>query len=206
MNRIAELLALYGLIPLALAMASATRGIWIWILWGGAFLAWRWLRRTQSRTFRDEWAWRNVTREALRSILIRFAFFGVLLAASLWFWDPMKLFSFPRERPHIWALVMLLYPALSVVPQEIVFRSFFFARYAPVFSTERRAIMAEATAFGFAHIIMHNPVAMIFSFVGGYMFGHTYRKHRSLALVSLEHALYGCLLFTLGWGKYFYRG
>ena len=36
------------------------------------------------------------------------------------------------------------------------------------------------------------------------MFATTYQRYRSLALVCLEHAIYGCLIFTLGLGWYFY--
>jgi hypothetical protein len=47
---------------------------------------------------------------------------------------------------------------------------------------------------------------MILTFFGGYLFAYTYAKTRSLLLVSIEHALYGCLLYTIGLGRFFYTG
>jgi len=41
---------------------------------------------------------------------------------------------------------------------------------------------------------------------GGWLFGGTYRRSRSLGLVCLEHALYGDLIFTVGLGQYFFHG
>jgi drug/metabolite transporter (DMT)-like permease len=34
------------------------------------------------------------------------------------------LFNLPRQRPLAWALVLVLYPPLSALPQELVFRAF----------------------------------------------------------------------------------
>ena len=35
----------------------------------------------------------------------------------------------PRQRPGLRLLVLLLYPLLSVYPQELLYRTFFFQRY-----------------------------------------------------------------------------
>jgi membrane protease YdiL (CAAX protease family) len=42
--------------------------------------------------------------------------------------------------------------------------------------------------------------------VGGLLFAHTYWKTRSLLVSAIEHALYGCLLYTIGLGRFFYHG
>ena len=67
-------------------------------------------------------------------------------------------------------------------------------------------VWASAIAFGYAHIILENIFAMILSTIGGLFFARTYARHHSLAMVSIEHAAYGCLLFTIGLGYYFYGG
>jgi len=125
-------------------------------------------------------------------------------------------------------MVMLLYPPLSALPQEIIFRSYFFCRFRSLFITddphpsplpdrERAAkgkaqagegvlIVASALAFGWVHIVLQNWVAVAFSFAGGLLFGDTYQRTHSLAATCLEHALYGCTLFTFGLGFYFYHG
>jgi membrane protease YdiL (CAAX protease family) len=93
-----------------------------------------------------------------------------------------------------------------VLPQEIIFRLFFFERYRGIFKTRELMIIASGLAFGLAHIIFENWVAALLCAVGGILFAMTYTRHRSLALVSLEHALYGDFVFTVGLGYYFYHG
>ena len=67
--------------------------------------------------------------------------------------------------------------------------------------------MAAVTIiFAYVHIIFINPVAPLLTLIGGYFFTSTYAKHKSLALVTIEHALYGNMLFTLGLGWYFWGG
>jgi membrane protease YdiL (CAAX protease family) len=67
-------------------------------------------------------------------------------------------------------------------------------------------ILASAVAFAFVHIIFRNPIAVSFTLVGGLLFAWRYQQTDSLFTSSLEHALYGCLMFTIGLGDYFYKG
>jgi hypothetical protein len=46
----------------------------------------------------------------------------------------------------------------------------------------------------------------LLTLIGGWFFAETYARTRSMRLVWLEHALYGCLVFTIGLGDYFYHG
>ncbi len=57
-----------------------------------------------------------------RSIAALWCLAAVCLSATVAFLRPGLLFAFPREDPLIWALVMVLYPLLSVYPQELIFR------------------------------------------------------------------------------------
>jgi membrane protease YdiL (CAAX protease family) len=41
---------------------------------------------------------------------------------------------------------------------------------------------------------------LAFTFIGGILFAYTYQKTKSTLLVSIEHAIYGCWLFTVGMG------
>jgi membrane protease YdiL (CAAX protease family) len=100
---------------------------------------------------------------------------------------------------------MLLYPLLSVWPQEVIFRRFFFARYQEIFGAAG-LVPASALAFGFAHIIFLNWVAVAMTLAGGAIFATDYARYRRLGLACLEHSLYGCLIFTIGLGQYFYTG
>lgn len=140
------------------------------------------------------------------------AFYGRILAANLalaallYLLAPHLLFSLPQQRPGLWLMVMLFYPILSVYPQELIYRAFFFYRYAPLFPGVHCRIAVSALSFGFMHIIFHNWIAVILTTIGGILFARSYVRSRSIALSSWEHTLYGCLLFTLGLGPFFYSG
>lgn len=131
-------------------------------------------------------------------------------AAVLWLgvhrFAPQLEWNFVRRQPAFWALVMALYPVLSVYPQGLVYRAFFFARYAPLFPGRWTMIVASAAAFAFMHIIFRNGLAVALTFAGGLLFAARYAETNSLATSSFEHALYGCWLFTIGLGQFFYHG
>lgn len=101
---------------------------------------------------------------------------------------------------------MTLYPLLSVWPQEMLYRAFLFTRYGPVFRSRTGTVLASAMAFGFAHILFLNWIAIGMTLIGGFLFATDYARHRSLRLTCLEHSLYGCLIFTVGLGRFFYTG
>ena len=142
--------------------------------------------------------------EGIKQVMIRFAVLAPLITAVTWITMPGSFLSFPRESPGIWILVMVLYPLLSVWPQEMVYRAFIYRRYTPLFGAWGGYILASALAFGFMHIIFINPVAVALSVLGGWLFAWNYARNRSLALASIEHALYGCLIFTTGLGRFFF--
>lgn len=115
-------------------------------------------------------------------------------------------FALLRNKPYIYALVMIGYPILSVYPQEIIYRALFFQRYAPAFGSIPAAVAANALLFGWAHVVFRNPVAIVLTVAGGVIFSITYMRTKSLLAAAFEHTLYGCLLFTLGFGWYFFGG
>lgn len=202
--RALECLALFVGAPLAVATALPPRWIMPLLLAWTAGCA---IALLGSRSFdrRALWNARALRPEAARILLLALLSAlvvgaGVLLAA------PERFLSFPRQRPEIWALVMVFYPVFSVYPQELVFRAFFFHRYRAVFPGRWAMIAASALAFGWAHVVFHNAIAVALCLVGGAIFSWTYSRTRSVAAVWLEHALYGCLVFTLGLGQFFYAG
>lgn len=116
------------------------------------------------------------------------------------------LFDLPRRNPWLWLAVMVLYPVLSVYPQELIFRSFLFHRYAPVFGEGTGLVAASAVAFGYVHILFGNWISVVMSGVGGWIFATRYLRTQSLFTASVEHSVYGMLIFTIGLGRYFYHG
>jgi CAAX protease family protein len=140
------------------------------------------------------------------SVAAMFALLALVLAGIAAWLTPHTLFDFVRERPRLWALVMVFYPLVSVYPQEIVYRAFFFHRYAALFPDTAAMTVASAAAFAFGHVMFPRPwVAMGLTLLGGLLFGYHYAVSGSLLLVSVEHALFGQVLFTVGLGRFFYH-
>jgi len=203
--RAAELLCVMVGLPV-LCYLVPPRGYLLLIVWLVALYCYAIARGYLGEGLRHWWNRAAVTRSHLRPILLRFAAIATLIGLGTWCFVPELLFSFVLQKPLFWLLVMVLYPILSVIAQEIIFRSFFFSRYQALFPGMWLMIAASALAFGWAHILFHNWVAPLFCAIGGLFFAHTYHRHRSLALVTIEHALYGNFLFTIGLGRYFYHG
>lgn len=176
------------------------------ILWALTLATYLGVRRIDPKGKTGRWDQSAVTWVNLCPILLRFVACSGLLYAVTAYYKPDMIFSFMQRNPLFWALVMVLYPILSVIPQEIIYRRFVFARYGAILSTPRAMIFVSALGFGFAHIFLQNWIAPVLSAIGGCMFAATYQRTRSLALTSLEHALYGDMIFTLGLGVYFYHG
>jgi membrane protease YdiL (CAAX protease family) len=93
-----------------------------------------------------------------------------------------------------------------VYPQELLFRAFLLRRYSAVFKTDRAAAAASAVAFGFAHLMFGNVLAVTATVAGGWLFARRYQRTRSLLVASVEHTLYGGTIFTIGLGRFFYHG
>lgn len=140
----------------------------------------------------------------LRSILVLFALGVVVLGGAVYALAPSLLFSFLKTHLTIWALVMLLYPVLSVYPQGLVYRVFVIHRYRDIMQKQWALILLSALAFSFMHIVFRNPVAVVLTLAGGPLFAYRQLRTRSLFTSSVEHALYGCFVFTIGLGQFFF--
>ena len=145
-------------------------------------------------------AWKGSQRE----IWTLFAIGAVLLTGLTLRFAPASLLALVRQHPLLWVLIMVLYPLLSVYPQGILYRAFFLHRYRHFLPGGWIRVVVSAAAFSLMHIVFRNPVALGLTFVGGVVFAKRYEETRSLCVSSYEHALYGCFLFTVGLGSYFY--
>ncbi len=141
----------------------------------------------------------------LPSLFLRDAFCLLPLGLAVRLFAPELLFSLVKRAPAFWALVMVLYPLVSVFPQELLYRAFLFHRYEPLYGSALAMPIASALAFGFVHLIFRNWLSVGLCILGGLLFAVTYRSSGSLLLACLEHALFGNFLFTIGLGKFFYR-
>lgn len=201
---ILESLILFVALPLAYRF-SPVRIPALPLLWLAAAYAWWQLLRDPH--FNRTLLWNAV---ALPGRLVWILPVFVIVALTIWigvhFFAPELQWSFVRRNPAFWAVVMVLYPVLSVYPQGLLYRAFFFERYAVLFPGRWTMIVVSAAAFAFMHIIFRNWLAVALTFAGGLLFAARYAETGSLATSGFEHALYGCWLFTVGLGQYFYHG
>ena len=203
-GRWVELLALYLVAPAAYARWGLELVSPIPVVLAAALGAWLTLRADP--TFDRSELWRaSAVRAALPGIGVRVLVGGVSLVGLVFAVAPETFLDFPRQQPVLWAFVMIAYPVFSVYAQELLWRTFFFHRYAPILS-DRFLWVASGLLFGFMHVVFRHWIAVAATLVGGFFFAWSYRRHRSLAAVCVEHALFGCLLFTIGLGTYFYSG
>ncbi len=143
--------------------------------------------------------------EVLPGLLVKFILVFATLVVLVMVTRPQALFSFPRQRLQIWGLVMVFYPLLSAFPQEVIYRGFIFHRYRSLFPEPWMQIAISTLSFSFLHIIYDNIPAVLLTLAGGYIFSRTYLKTRSILITAIEHAIYGCCIFTIGLGHYFYE-
>ncbi len=197
------LILFFGVVGVYALLGSPGSPIPFLLVLGGA--AWLYLWRQPTFDRGDLWR-AGALRSALPSILALSAAVAVLMIVAVAIWDPDRMFGLPREAPLRWLLIAVLYPLLSVYPQELLFRAFLMHRYGPTFGNGTAAVAASAAAFGFAHIIFGTVISVVLTVVAGWMFARRYQRTRSLLTASVEHALYGVLAFSVGLGVLFYHG
>jgi membrane protease YdiL (CAAX protease family) len=204
-HRLLEMLLLFLGVPVALDLLGPRIPV-IAVLPVLGFLTLGFLARAQGFDLRREL--RFPTRAqwvgGLREILPRFIGVSAVTFLGLWFFAPDALWDFPRHHRGIWQLLLLTYLPLSVLPQTLIYRSFFEWRYQKVMAPGPR-LWVGAALFGAGHLMFHNAWAIGLTFLGGLVFTETYRKTGSIWITSLEHALYGWMLFTVGMGKFITR-
>ena len=124
-------------------------------------------------------------------------FFYVLLV------DKNLLFIFPKTNFKLWLIVIFIYPFLSVIPQELVYRVFFFQRYFPNINRFYFPMFLNLVVFAYGHLVFSNMHAIIITAIVSPIFTYAYLKKSFLTCVVL-HTLGGQIIFTLGLGKYFF--
>ena len=180
--------------PLFMVLQPVLLAFIVFLLWDRWFL----LRRELTRGFK--WA-------DLGSILAVFIIGGGIVAAFMAQEMPERFLAFPKYRYQTYERVMILYPLLSVATQELVYRTFFFHRYGPLFGGLRWVmIITNGLLFGLAHIVFDNWVAIIGTGVIGTLLAYRYATTRSFWAVFVEHTLWGWLVFTVGLNKFFFTG
>ncbi len=125
---------------------------------------------------------------------------AVLTTLFVWLTDSQSLFNVLLNKPKLWLFIVFVYSLFSVYPQEIIYRTFYYERYKALFKNESLFVFVNAIVFSLGHIFFKNSLVIVLTFLGGLLFAITYKKTQSTLLVSIEHAIYGCWLFTVGMG------
>ncbi|MEM7394716.1 MAG: CPBP family intramembrane glutamic endopeptidase, partial [Verrucomicrobiota bacterium] len=157
------------------------------------------------RTF----TWRSVfhLRKSLFGVAARFLGGASVLALLMLIFDRDHVLDLPLGNPELWTWIMVCYPIFSAGPQEVVYRVFFFHRYRSLLENRPGlAIGLNGTLFGLAHLVFFHWQAPVISFLGGLLFAGSWRRHRSLPAVALEHALWGDFIISIGLHRYFMGG
>lgn len=201
-----ELVLLYLGIPVLLYTQRQMLEDWLMLILVGlgagcAVLLW------YDSSFEEGRLWkRDAFQRHLSRILWWFLFGAVVVGGAFGLLRPDLLLTFPRSQTEMWLALLVTYPLLSVYPQEIIFRAFFFHRYRFLFPTRWGKIAASGLTFGFAHIVFANWVAPIMTAVIGVQFALTYARTGSTLQVTIEHGLWGVYAFTLGLGWFVHSG
>ena len=200
---ICELLGIFVIIPVIIYLFLPLPILPI--LWMISFLSlWAIFK---DKTFDRDSLWRaSALKQNYKSMLKQFIIIAAVMTALIYLFIPDHLFSLIKKDPLLWGLIMILYPIISVYPQELLYRTFFFHRYKMLFNRRSQMITVNALLFGYMHIIFQNWIAVGLTVLGGLLFASLYERTRSTLFVSVAHALYGELIFTAGLGTYFYAG
>jgi hypothetical protein len=170
----------------------ALTGLGLWLLHRTPGFRWREL----IEGWRDI-DWRFV---AALACVTAFAGYGIVRTAA-----PEAVFFPARAMPGLMAMIVVLYPFLSALPQEVLFRPLFFRRYAPILPGGRGALVLNAAIFSLAHLMYWSWIVAALTFAGGLAFAHAYRRHGFPTAVA-AHAAAGIVVFGVGLGVFFYSG
>lgn len=181
-------------LPLFILLPPVLLAFVVFLLWDRTFLL-RWELIKGFRLF------------DLFSIFAIFVIAGGMVAAFVQQELPRLYLNFPLQRPETYQRVMILYPLASVLVQEIVYRTFYFHRFGPLFTgMPWLMIVLNGILFGFAHMLFANWVAVAGTAALGMLLAYRYAATRSLWAVFVEHTLWGWLVFTVGLGRFFFTG
>jgi membrane protease YdiL (CAAX protease family) len=132
---------------------------------------------------------------------VKFSVIAIVTTIYVIVFDTENLFVVVLNKPQLWMIILFIYSILSVYPQELIYRTFFFKRYQSMILNPKLFLFLNAIVFSLAHLFFKNTLVIVLTFLGGILFALTFKKTKSTLLVSIEHAVYGCWLFTVGMGS-----
>ncbi|MDB4438920.1 CPBP family intramembrane metalloprotease [bacterium] len=192
-----EFLTLFVILPMALCLSI---GIWIKVTLGLLGFGFVVSVLSQEKYTLLKGGAKGFPTDLKKQIITVLA---LLIPATIFFvyiYDSEQLFYVVRNNPIVWVVIFFVYSFMSVLPQEVLYRSFFFHRYRSLFTNNVVLVLINALVFSLGHLFFENTLVLVITFLGGLIFGYTYLKTKSLRLVFIEHTIYGYWLFTVGMG------
>ncbi|EDP69804.1 Abortive infection protein [Flavobacteriales bacterium ALC-1] len=196
--KLIELFILFAIAPICFALDFP-----IWLKMGVGLLGFTYiifvLLKIENNTFKINkyLNWKHFW----KLTFIQLICIAIITSVYVQIFDAKNLFFMPLNKPLVWMAILFIYSVFSVYPQELIFRTFFFQRYSDLFKNQTLFILVNAALFSLAHLFFRNTLVMFLTFIGGILFALTFKKTKSTILVSIEHAIYGCWLFTVGMGE-----
>lgn len=151
----------------------------------------------------DNGIFSRINGDHLRRSVARVIIITLLLIWFTWWIFPDLLLQYPIEDFQGYLITFILYPFASVLPQELIYRVYYFHRYKEIVPEKYLLMLSNAIIFGLTHWIYGNWVAPIATFLVSWIFIFSYFKSKSLLNVSIEHYFYGLVMFTVGFGYFF---
>ena len=123
-----------------------------------------------------------------------FAFIAFTITSLYW---PTRLFSAPPEI----AVMLVVFPILTALPMELVYRALFFRRYGHLIRGENTAILlgAAATSLGYA-VLSYSIGGVIFGFALGGLLGWAYLRTGNFLVSIVLHWAAAAALYLIGPG------
>ncbi|WP_010179365.1 CPBP family intramembrane glutamic endopeptidase [Aquimarina agarilytica] len=196
-SRFFELLLLFFILPILLALPMVK---WIKLSAVGIALLYVGFLVFSTYKFRFKKPNQPSKNFKLRVLLVSLLLFvsGIILIKL---YDKSLLFQVVKQKPDLWIVILFVYTFLSVFPQEVIYRKFFYERYHHLIANKKLFFLLNVSCFALCHLFLKSIPVLIITFIGGCFFAYTYEREQSITWVSLEHALYGNLVFTLGLGE-----
>ena len=136
----------------------------------------------------------------LKQLAFKFTAILILTSVITWIYYNESIFNAFKNNPLQYFIILVVYICFSVIPQEFVYRKFYFLRYNIIFQNKRKLIVVNTLVFSLGHLFFNNFLVVIITLIGGFIFSLSYYKFRSFKYICIEHSLYGLWLYTIGLG------
>ncbi|GLX82598.1 type II CAAX endopeptidase family protein [Thalassotalea eurytherma] len=139
----------------------------------------------------------------IKPVLLTFLVCASGIAVYAWFFSEKLVLNTTLLISSSWLLTLIFYPLFSVIPQELIFRTFLFHRYKLLFPSKKARMLVSSLCFGFGHVIYGSVMVVVLSIIAGLLFSYRYFLSGNTAIVIIEHTLWGLRLFAFNIGAYF---